>query len=93
VIALAGLARPSGFLATLGHLGMQIEIERLFGDHHRFTEPELTKLRAESQAQSALIVTTEKDQVRLPPGFPAWVVRLEVEILSGEPLLLEKLAG
>ena len=30
------------------------------------------------------IVTTEKDAMRLPPGFDAWTVRLGVEVLDGE---------
>ncbi|MHB8878578.1 MAG: tetraacyldisaccharide 4'-kinase [Myxococcaceae bacterium] len=91
VLALAGLARPSGFLATLAGLGMEPAATRLFADHHPFTPEELREVRAEAERLEAPIVTTDKDQARLPQGYPAWVVRLEVEILSGEEHLLARL--
>lgn len=91
VLALAGLARPSGFLRTLEELGAHVAEARLFPDHHPFRPGELDAVRSRSSAAGWPIVTTEKDWVRLPPGFPAWVVRLDVEIVRGGELLAAKL--
>ncbi|WP_163782448.1 tetraacyldisaccharide 4'-kinase [Myxococcus vastator] len=84
VFALAGLARPGGFLKTLQALGTDVRDAALFPDHHRFTADALRDVQARAARQGARVVTTEKDAVRLPPGFEAWVVRLGVEILEGE---------
>jgi tetraacyldisaccharide 4'-kinase len=87
VLALAGLARPGGFLRTLRQLGVVLRGSALFPDHHRFTVSELWDVEASAARQGAQVVTTEKDAVRLPPGFEAWTVRLGVEVLEGEALL------
>jgi tetraacyldisaccharide 4'-kinase len=87
VLALAGLARPGGFLRTLRQLGTDLRGSSLFPDHHRFTPGELRDVEASAARQGARVVTTEKDAVRLPPGFAAWTVRLGVEVLEGEALL------
>jgi tetraacyldisaccharide 4'-kinase len=91
VLALAGLARPGSFLRTLNQLGAEVRDTALFPDHHRFSEGELGETEARARRQGLRIVTTEKDAVRLPGGFPAWQVRLGVEVLEGEALLQEAL--
>jgi tetraacyldisaccharide 4'-kinase len=91
VLALAGLARPSGFLRTLEELGARVAESRLFPDHYPFSSAELAAVCSRSSSAGLPIVTTEKDWVRLPPGFPAWVVRLEVEIVRGGELLAAQL--
>ncbi|RKG66787.1 tetraacyldisaccharide 4'-kinase [Corallococcus sp. CA054B] len=87
VLALAGLARPGGFLKTVTTLGAEVRDAALFPDHHRFTADELRQVEVRARQQGALVVTTEKDAVRLPAGFEAWVVRLGVEVLEGEAQL------
>jgi tetraacyldisaccharide 4'-kinase len=87
VLALAGLARPGGFLRTLRQLGVDVRGSALFPDHHRFTPGELRAVEASATRHGARVVTTEKDAVRLPREFEAWTVRLGVEVLEGEPLL------
>ena len=84
VLALAGLARPGGFLRTLGELGADIRGTALFADHHPFHARELHEVRTRAASLGARVVTTEKDLVRLPEGFEAWTVRLGVEVLEGE---------
>ncbi|MCE9672981.1 tetraacyldisaccharide 4'-kinase [Myxococcus stipitatus] len=91
VLALAGLARPGGFLKTLTSLGVEVEDAALFADHHRFTQEELRDVAARAAQGGLRVVTTEKDAVRLPPGFEAWRVRLGVEVLEGEVWLRKAL--
>ncbi|HYO51564.1 tetraacyldisaccharide 4'-kinase [Archangium sp.] len=84
VLALAGLARPGGFLRTLGELGTDVRGTAFFPDHHRFSERELHAVSTRAASLGARVVTTEKDRVRLPGGFETWTVRLGVEVLEGE---------
>jgi tetraacyldisaccharide 4'-kinase len=84
VLALAGLARPAGFLATLQALGTELRGSALFPDHHRFSDAELRAVQARAAGLGATVVTKEKDAVRLPARFEAWQVRLGVEVLAGE---------
>lgn len=66
VIAFAGIAHPEKFFQTVEKAGARI-VERLsFADHHAFTEKEANHLLAEANKTGALLVTTEKDHVRLP---------------------------
>ncbi|HLL52512.1 MAG TPA: tetraacyldisaccharide 4'-kinase [Myxococcaceae bacterium] len=91
VLALAGLARPASFLRTLQGLGVTVPVNRFFADHHAYSAAELEEVKAAASQSDLLIITTEKDWMRLPPGFPTWVVRLEVELVSGEDALLRAL--
>ncbi|EPX57754.1 Tetraacyldisaccharide 4'-kinase [Cystobacter fuscus DSM 2262] len=84
VLALAGLARPGGFVRTLEELGVEVKGTAFFADHHPFSARELEEVRARAERLGARVVTTEKDRVRLPVDFETWTVRLGVEVLEGE---------
>ena len=58
-----GIANPKPLVAYLIALGLQFEHLK-FKDHHEFNESELKILK-----QKSLIVTTEKDMMRLQPHF------------------------
>jgi tetraacyldisaccharide 4'-kinase len=83
VYALAGLARPERFRKTLEGLGADVAGTAFLADHHAFTAAELGAAAVSAKAASAEIVTTEKDAVRLPPGFSCSVVELEVQVMEG----------
>lgn len=60
-IALAGIGKPKLFAQDLQKLGIRVEQEAFFPDHHWFSQKELDRL-----LESAVtIFTTEKDAVRL----------------------------
>ncbi len=84
VLALAGLARPGGFLKTLRELSVDVRDTALFADHHAFTARELQEVAARAASLGVRVTTTEKDRVRLPASFETWTVRLGVEVLEGE---------
>ena len=90
-VALAGVARPERFAASLKGQGIEVVGRYFFPDHHRFSLGELDEVRAEADRLGALIATTEKDSARLPRGYPAWVARLGVEVLSGAEALCSAL--
>ena len=66
VIAFAGIAAPEKFYATLGANGARVIAKRSFGDHHRYTRREAAALLKEADERKAMLVTTEKDFVRIP---------------------------
>ncbi len=80
VVAFAGIGRPEKFFATLRRLGAELAAERAFPDHHRFSDAEITALRAAAQRERALLVTTAKDAARLRPQARAGIDVLDVRI-------------
>lgn len=90
--AFAGLADPRPFGRTLRALGAQVAYARRFRDHHRYVARDLEVVAAEAaEAGAELLVTTEKDAVKLrglpPPALPAYSMSVEVEVGQGEDAL------
>jgi tetraacyldisaccharide 4'-kinase len=65
VLAAAGIARPERFFADLAAAGWNVVGTIRFPDHHRFTNRDLKRLTAAARAADAIVMTTEKDAVRL----------------------------
>ncbi|MGH7076077.1 MAG: tetraacyldisaccharide 4'-kinase [Stellaceae bacterium] len=92
VIAFAGIGRPEKFFATLADAGAKIVGRHAFSDHHRYRDAELHRLRDAAAAQGAVLVTTEKDRVRLPPAWQAAIASLEVRVAwHDEAMLMQHL--
>jgi tetraacyldisaccharide 4'-kinase len=85
VFLFAGIARPQSFEATVRSLGAEIAGARWFRDHHFFSAGEIAALWRE--AGDALLVTTEKDFVRLEDGKGIVPVPVELRISRGEEAL------
>lgn len=66
VIGFAGIAKPEKFFSTLGASGARLLAKRAFPDHHRYSNREAAALLEEAKQRNAMLVTTEKDWVRLP---------------------------
>lgn len=66
VLAFAGIADPEKFFATLVEGGVVIARRASFPDHHRYSAAEAQALIAHADAENLMLVTTEKDLVRLP---------------------------
>ena len=65
ILAFAGIADPQKFFATLEEAGLAIAARRGFADHHRYAPAEAQALLRQAQAGNLLLLTTEKDHVRL----------------------------
>jgi tetraacyldisaccharide 4'-kinase len=65
VLAFAGIADPEKFFTTLAATGIEIAQRAGFPDHHRFSAAEALDLVAQAQANSLMLLTTEKDLSRL----------------------------
>jgi tetraacyldisaccharide 4'-kinase len=66
VFGLAGIARPERFFADLAGAGWRVVGTLTFRDHHRYTARDVSRITDAARASAAAIVlTTEKDAVRL----------------------------
>jgi tetraacyldisaccharide 4'-kinase len=65
VLAAAGIARPDRFFGDLASAGWNVVGTIRFPDHHRFTNRDVERLAAAARAADAIVMTTEKDAVRL----------------------------
>jgi tetraacyldisaccharide 4'-kinase len=86
VLAVAGIARPARFFAELKEAGWVVSGEQAFPDHHRYTARDVERIvHAARDARAVMVLTTEKDLMRLLPLRPlpiplAWVpLRMSVE--------------
>ncbi|HUK66399.1 MAG TPA: tetraacyldisaccharide 4'-kinase [Anaeromyxobacteraceae bacterium] len=91
-LLLCALARPGSFRATAAGLGAKVLCERVFRDHHLFTEDEVNEaLRAAEAAGCEVVATTEKDAVRLPARLAGdarfRVVRIDAQVVGGGAVL------
>ncbi len=91
VVAFAGIGRPEKFFASLEALGATIVEQRAYGDHHIYTQSEMARLKARARAEDALLVTTEKDFVRLTPAEREGIVPLPAHTVFADPPALEAL--
>ena len=80
VVALAGIAGPERFVATLRDLGAEVVDAVVRPDHHRWLESEVVEACREASLREALAVTTAKDAVRMVPFAPAALASLEVDL-------------
>ena len=73
-IALAGIATPERFFSGLRAMGWPIAREMSYPDHHAYSRRDVAHIVRTAAAQGAdVIVTTEKDLVRLLPYRPLGV--------------------
>ena len=84
---LCGIGRPDAFRTAVEGLGVEVAHLFAFGDHHPFSAGDLRTVAEQATAAGATgLICTEKDAVKIDPAWsplPIWVVRLEMEIVSG----------
>jgi tetraacyldisaccharide 4'-kinase len=86
-LALSSIANPADFEATVVRIGVRLVSSAALPDHHRYTESDLALIGAAVRASGAgVIVTTEKDAVRLAgwrPPVPLVALGIELEVIGG----------
>ncbi len=90
ISSLCAIAAPESFEGALQKLGAHVDLSKRYIDHHYYTEAELTSfINRCIRRDLVMIVTTEKDAVRMPRlpeakvKVPIYFLRVEIEILSG----------
>lgn len=93
VIAFCGLGNPAAFRRTLGAVGAAVHDFRTFPDHYAYTRADIEDLRAwtRSQATDCLVLTTQKDLVKLRlaqlGGHELWALRIQLQVEAGREAL------
>ena len=85
VLALAGIAAPHRFFEDLQTAGWNVVNTMTYRDHHRYDAEDVVFI-AETAASSGaeMVVTTEKDYVRLLPLYP-WPLPIEFAAIDVRP--------
>jgi len=97
VAAFCGIGNPQAFRQTLVDLGAKLCAFRSFPDHHAYTDADVEHLRgwAEQQAKTCILVTTQKDLVKLRRtelgGRALWALRICLHAEAGQETLRHKL--
>ena len=87
--SLSAIANPASFNSFLLQNGAELVLKRHFADHHRYRQQEMIDFINDAKAAGAeVIMTTEKDAVRMPRldrlDIPILFLRIEIDILSGQ---------
>lgn len=96
IFAFCGIGNPAGFQRTLAEIDPQLSHVKhlVFPDHHDYQSDDLLRIAAAAQDVNAnLLLTTEKDLVKLPPqidGVPIRAVRIGLELLDESQQLEER---
>jgi len=91
VIAFAGIGRPDKFFAMLTAITVKVVLTKAFPDHHRFAALEIAALKQAADTAGALLVTTEKDYVRLDPESRRGIIAVPVHAAFTETAVVEGL--
>ncbi len=94
LLAVSGIATPRRFQATLVRLGAIVAAHRIFPDHHHYASADLAMINAAvGQVGASMIVTTEKDMVKLTRldlmkvGAPLYALSISLELVEGAEVL------
>lgn len=98
IAGFCGIGNPEAFRRTLTDLGSKLVDFRSYPDHHAYTREDVEALRGHARTlpEDALVVTTQKDLVKLRleelAGRPLRAVRIGLEFRRGQDEL-ERLLG
>ena len=94
LLAVSGIANPSRFEATLVQLGAFVAAHHVFPDHHRYATADLEIInRAAKDVGASMVVTTEKDMVKLMRldvarvGAPLYALSISLQLMEGAEVL------
>ncbi len=83
-VAFAGIAHPSHFFSFLETAGYFLEETVAFPDHYPYKKSDIVQLQALAKTKDAILITTEKDWVRLSPEMKEKVLCLPVMLHLAE---------
>lgn len=91
LVAFAGIGRPIKFFDSLEAHGAELREAVGYGDHHAYSDSDLTFLRKLANEHQAQLITTTKDHVRLPLDFRTEVLTFAVEACFEDELAFTNL--
>ena len=91
VIAFAGIGRPEKFFRSLRETGAKVVSSHSFPDHHPYKVREITAILNKKIHEDDIVVTTEKDMVRVPLSAAESITAIPAEVKWEEEGLIEDL--
>jgi len=97
VAAFCGIGNPDAFYATLRRIGCDVRASRDYPDHFQYTRADVEELQqwAQDQPSGGLVLTTQKDLVKLRLAKlgdrPLWALRIGLAFQEGEDQVRELL--
>jgi len=95
VLAFCGIAAPDSFFGTVEALGADLSATLALPDHVNYTDAVVAEVRrAADSAGADLLVTTQKDHVKLAGpdlGLDVWQLAVEMAVVDGEAELAAKI--
>lgn len=93
IILLSAIASPESFYKILDDYSVEIVDKIEFADHHNYTQLEIMELSQKASEQNALVITTEKDFVKInqvSEDLNIFYLSISIDFLEGEAQLLSK---
>ncbi|OGC86812.1 MAG: tetraacyldisaccharide 4'-kinase [candidate division Zixibacteria bacterium RBG_16_48_11] len=96
ILAFCGIGNPESFYLLLEKSGLKIEKKCSFPDHYPYARLDLLSLEKEGLKVGVdYLATTAKDGLKIPSNLqlklPVLIFEIEVEIISGEKTLWQKI--
>ncbi len=80
IVAVAGVARPEPFFASLGAFDLELAARLAFPDHHAYPDESIARIeRAAQRHRAAAVVATAKDALKLEGRLRLPLVPLAIE--------------
>jgi len=80
VIAFAGIGNPNNFFDLLESNKIEILKKISFPDHYNYSDTELEKLTIDAKEKNAILLTTEKDYLRINKNYKKNINFLKIKI-------------
>ena len=80
IIAFAGIGNPENFFDLLKNNNLNIIDTINFPDHHKYSEKELENLLGKIKENNTILLTTEKDYLRIPKNFNKKIKFLKIKV-------------
>jgi len=91
IIAFAGIGQPDKFFRTLVDAGCNVASTRPFPDHHSYSMTDMDHLKTLAAKNDGMLVTTEKDMVRIPKDQRSGIEVLTITLQWEDEVVLNSL--
>lgn len=84
-LGFCGIGVPDKFKKSLVSNGFRLADFITYSDHYPFTKEDIDELKQKAEKHNAVLITTEKDYVRLPPDLRGDIQTLPIRMVFEKP--------